>query len=156
MLNIDIPGRGALRLQWLISDYNGTLACDGILIPEVVPLIHALSENVEIHVVTADTFGLAEEQCSRLPVKLTILPVEHQDQGKLDYVRELGAEAAVCVGNGRNDRLMLREAALGICLAEREGACVQTLLEADVVCGSARDALDLLLNPKRLIATLRT
>ena len=61
----------------------------------------------------------------------------------------------VCIGNGRNDSLMLKEAALGICLIQAEGANVVSLLNADIACKSAKDALELLLNPKRLIATLR-
>lgn len=156
MIEIDIPGRGELLLRFLVTDYNGTLACDGILIPEVIPLIRALSIDLEVHVVTADTFGAAAKNLQTLPVKLTILSLERQDQGKADYLRQLGAQSTVCLGNGRNDILMLREAALGICVTETEGACIQTLQAADIVCRSAKDALNLLLNPKRLIATLRT
>jgi soluble P-type ATPase len=156
MIEIDIPGWGELRLHFLVTDYNGTLACDGILIPEVIPLIRALSTNLEIHIVTADTFGHAAKNLQILPVKLKILPPDSQDQGKADYLRQLGAQSAVCMGNGRNDLLMLRDAALGICVTEAEGACIQTLQAADIVCRYAKDALNLLLNPKRLIATLRT
>lgn len=156
MLEINILGSGELRLRYLIADYNGTLACDGTLIPEVIPLLRALSTDLEVHVVTADTFGDAAENLRILPVKLTILLLERQDQRKVDYLRQLGAKSTVCMGNGRNDILMLREAALGICIIESEGACVQTLQAADIVCSSAQDALSLLLNPKRLIATLRT
>ena len=155
MLEIYIPGHGELHLRALLTDYNGTLACDGIMIPELIPLIQALSADLEVHVVTADTFGLAAKNLSILPVKLTILPPDRQDQGKADYLRQLGAQSTVCLGNGRNDMLMLRDATLGICLIEAEGACVQTLQAADIVCRSAKDALNLLLNPKRLIATLR-
>jgi soluble P-type ATPase len=156
MIEIDIPGWGELRLRFLITDYNGTLACDGILIPEVIPLIRVLSTNLEIHIVTADTFGHAARNLQTLPVKLTTLPLDRQDEGKADYLRQLGARSAVCIGNGRNDLLMLRDAALGICVTEAEGASVQTLQAADIVCRYAKDALNLLLNPKRLIATLRT
>ena len=156
MIEIDIPGSGKLCLRFLVTDYNGTLACDGILIPEVIPLTRALSTSLEIHIVTADTFGHAAEYLRILPVKLKILPPDSQDQGKADYLRQLGAKSAVCIGNGRNDLLMLRDAALGICVTEAEGACIQTLQEADIVCRYAKDALNLLLNPKRLIATLRT
>ena len=155
MLEINIPGRGELQLRFLVADYNGTVACDGTLIPEVIPLIRALSNNLEVHVVTADTFGDAAKNLQTLPVKLTILPPDRQDQGKADYLKQLGAQSSVCLGNGRNDILMLRDAALGICVIEAEGACVQTLQVADIVCKSAKDALNLLLNPKRLIATLR-
>jgi len=156
MIEIDIPGSGELCLRFLVTDYNGTLACDGILIPEVIPLIRALSTSLEIHIVTADTFGHAAENLRILPVKLKILPPDNQDQGKADYLRQLGAQSAVCIGNGRNDLLMLRDAALGICVTEAEGTCIQTLQAADIVCRYAKDALNLLLNPKRLIATLRT
>lgn len=156
MLEINILGRSELRLRFLVTDYNGTLACDGTLIPEVIPLIRALSTDLEVHVVTADTFGVVANNVRILPVKLTILPLDRQDQGKADYLRQLGAQSTVCLGNGRNDILMLRDAALGICVTETEGACVQTLQAADIVCRSAKDALNLLLNPKRLIATLRT
>ena len=154
-MEINIPGGGWFRLRFLVADYNGTLARDGTLIPEVIPLLLALARELEVHVVTADTFGTAPDSLRVLPVKLRVLPLERQDQEKANYIRELGTQATVCLGNGRNDILMLEEAALGICVTESEGACVQTLLAADIVCRSAPDALNLLLNPKRLIATLR-
>lgn len=155
MLEIAIPGHGELKLERLICDYNGTLACDGVLIPELAPLLGALSAQLEIHVVTADTFGLAKKQLAELPVQLTVLPADRQDERKQEYVRGLGAKSAVCLGNGRNDLLMLRDAGLGICLVEGEGCSVATLQAADVACRSAREALELLLHRKRLVATLR-
>jgi soluble P-type ATPase len=155
MFEVDIPGRGNLRLAHLVSDYNGTIAVDGKLIPELVPLIMSIAAMVEIHVVTADTFGLAQENLQVLPVKLTILPQDGQDQKKLSYVHELGPGQTIAIGNGRNDKLMVRDAALGIAIVEAEGACVETFQVADIICRSPVDALRLLLNPNRLIATLR-
>ena len=72
-----------------------------------------------------------------------------------DYVRQLGCGSTVCVGNGRNDRLMLAEAALGIEVLQREGCNIEALMKADLVIPSVTDALDLLLHPQRLVATLR-
>ncbi|MBT3312250.1 MAG: ATPase P [Desulfobacterales bacterium] len=155
MLEIDIPGHGRLCLKYIVSDYNGTLACDGKLFPEIDPLLRKLSADLEIHVITADTFGIAEKQLSDLPVKLVVLPQENQDHGKLDYIKKLGASSVASLGNGRNDKLMLKESALGICLLQAEGSNVLSLMESDIVCKSAKDALELFLNPKRLIATLR-
>jgi soluble P-type ATPase len=60
------------------------------------------------------------------------------------------------VGNGRNDRLMLQEAIIGIAVTQEEGASAATLQNADVVCQSIRDALALLLNTTRMVATLRS
>ena len=76
--------------------------------------------------------------------------------GKLDYVKELGCENTVCIGNGRNDRLMLKEARLGIAVILTEGVAQSTLSSADVVCTNIVSALELLLNPLRLTATLRS
>ena len=51
--------------------------------------------------------------------------------------------------------MMLAAAALGIAVCGAEGAAAETLQVADVVVIRIVDALDLLLHPKRLMATLR-
>ncbi len=156
MIKIDIPGFGNLALAHLVSDYNGTLAVDGQLLPGVREAIAALAPDIQIHVITADTFGLAASQLAGLPVNLTITPVESQAEAKLEFVSKLGADAVVAIGNGRNDRKMLDAAAIGIALIQKEGASAVSLASADVVSPGILDALDLLRNPKRLIATLRS
>lgn len=156
MLEIYIPGHKILRLAHLVMDYNGTLACDGKLLDGVKDRLAVLAEDLMIHVLTADTFGKARSELEDVPCKLSILPVDNQDKGKLEYIRQLNPDATVCIGNGRNDRLMLKEASLGITVILEEGAAVETLSMADVVCTSIDSALDLLLNPLRLVATLRS
>ena len=156
MLTIDVPGYRELKIRHLVLDYNGTLAFDGRLLDGVPELISALSKRIEIHVVTADTFGRAQKQLENLPCKLSILPEGGQDIAKEDYVRRLGLHNVASIGNGRNDRLMLKEAALGIFLVQEEGAAVESLMSADIVCLNIVDALSLFTNPKRLIATLRS
>ena len=156
MIDIFIPGFRRLELHYLVSDYNGTLAVDGILLPGVGALLKELSQRIEIHVITADTFGVAADQLSSLPVKLKITPLESQADAKLAFVEELGAEKVVAFGNGRNDRKMLKAAALGIALIQGEGGSAETLADANVVSTHILDALNLLTHPKRLIATLRS
>jgi soluble P-type ATPase len=51
---------------------------------------------------------------------------------------------------------MLKEAILGIAVIQEEGAAVESLVAADIVTRSILDALDLLLRPLRLTATLRS
>lgn len=155
MLKLDIPGSGEVNVSRLVCDFNGTLACDGSVVDGVAERFRKLAASVEIHVVTADTFGAARDALAGLPCKVEILPPGQQDASKLELVRSLGVSDTVCIGNGRNDRLMLKAAVLGIALVQEEGAAVETLVNADVVCQSIRDALDLLLQPKRLKATLR-
>lgn len=156
MLKISIPGYKDLELEALVLDYNGTLACDGELIEGVEDSLEVLAKDLEIHVVTADTFGKAKDRLEGLPCKLVILPSDDQDVGKREYIERLGTEKTVCIGNGRNDRLMLKQAALGIAVLEEEGAAAQTLLAADIVCPSILSAFALLQNPLRLVATLRS
>jgi len=85
-----------------------------------------------------------------------ILPAEDQAQGKLAYVDNLGRDQVAAIGNGRNDRLMLEAAVLGIALIPGEGAAFEALSAADVIMSDIQSALDVLLFPKRLIATLRS
>jgi soluble P-type ATPase len=117
--------------------------------------LEELAGSMSLHVLTADTFGTVEAELSGIPCKLTILPGQNQAEAKLSYVKAVGAERTACLGNGRNDRLMLEEAALGIVISQDEGTAVEALLAADVVCPSVATALELLRKPLWLAATLR-
>ena len=155
MLEVDVPGVQRLRFAHLVADFNGTLAVDGVLIVGVAEALRTLSGKLDIHVVTADTFGRVKEAMAGVPCVTTILPPGDQDSAKLRYVQRLGAAGCVCVGNGRNDRLMVAAAGLGIAVIQGEGAAVETLLAAKVAAPDIAAALGLLLNPARLAATLR-
>lgn len=156
MIKIEIPGWKKLELKYLVCDYNGTLACDGKLMPHLAELLNSISKHLDITVITADTFGFAKNELADLPVTIKILKKKNQTEQKAKFVQKLGAENCVCIGNGRNDRLMLKEAALAICTVQAEGVAVESLKAADIVCSSALDAMQLLLHPRRLIATLRS
>jgi len=156
MIDVSIPGYGHLHVKQLVLDYNGTLARDGVLLPGVSAALRTVSDHVDIHVVTADTFGKAEAQLAGLPCTFTRLGKENQDAAKLEYVKHLGFDSTICIGNGRNDRRMLKNAAVGIAVVQEEGAAVETVNAADVVCTSILSVLELLTNPNRLVATLRS
>lgn len=156
MLEVEIPGFGVLRVAHLVLDYNGTLAVDGRLLDGVAAELRALATQLQIHVLTADTFGLAQSELADLPVSLVILPVKAQAEAKLAHVKRLGASAVVAIGNGRNNRKMLKAAALGIVIVQPEGAAAEAVAAGDLVSTSVLHALALLHNPRRLIATLRS
>jgi soluble P-type ATPase len=75
--------------------------------------------------------------------------------GKVRIVEGLGPERCVAIGNGANDAAMLAASALGIAVVGPEGAAAAAVHAADVVCASIVVALDLLLDTRALIATLR-
>ena len=126
------------------------------MIDGVCEIINDLSKDLDFHVITADTFGSVGRELEHVRCKLVKISIENQAVAKLEYVLNLGKDKTICIGNGNNDRLMLREAALGIALLQEEGACIETLLASDVVCKSVIDAFGYLKEPKRLIATLRS
>ncbi len=155
MLQLDIPGRGKLELAHLVLDLNGTIARDGEVLPGVAERLASLGEGLTAHLVTADTHGKAVTIASRLGVQLARIEPGSEAEQKRALVQRLGAEQVVAVGNGANDGAMLRTAALGIAVLGGEGLAVEALHSADVVVTSIEDALDLLIHPKRLMATLR-
>lgn len=155
MISIQIPGVNTLNLKHLVLDYNGTLALDGSLLPEVVGILGKLHKNFTIHIITADTHGSVKEEVAKIPCALHIIGDKQQDIEKLQYISSLGTETVVAIGNGRNDLLMLKEAALGIGLIQAEGAHGKTLVHADIICTSIISALVMLLTPSRVQATLR-
>jgi len=154
-VTVEIPGKRTLCFENLVLDYNGTLAVDGILKKGTKPLLKELAKHLKIFVITADTFGTVTEQMKNLPVSVTVLPKEKQDEAKMKFVENLGFENTVAIGNGNNDRLMLQKAILGIAVMLEEGVAVKTLNAADIFCKNIEDALTLLIKHKRLTAGLR-
>ena len=152
MIRIDIPNRGTIELQHAVFDINGTLAVDGIPIPGVADYLQSLATLLSIHLLTAGTHGNlpALEQALGHP-----LHIINNGEEKAAYVRQLGPASVIAFGNGANDSAMLRLAAVGVAILAAEGVAVGTLQAADVFTTSPIDAIQLVLHPKRLIATLR-
>jgi soluble P-type ATPase len=155
MLELNIQGFGTAKLQYLVTDFTGTLTLDGTLLPQVKEKLSAIAQLLEIIVLTADTCGTAQNQLSGTPCKIQKIAGANLDQQKEDYVKQLGTEKIVAVGNGANDAKMLRASRLGIAVVGNEGCSVSALTNADVCVCNVLDALDLLLYPKRLQSTIQ-
>ena len=151
-LSITIPGRSELRLEHLLLDVNGTLTNRGVLIDGVPDRLERLRDTLEIRLVSADTFGTLEALAERLEVAAVRAS---GGEDKLRVLDDLGGHRCVVVGNGANDVFVLEAAAVSFVVVGPEGASAAALRCADVVCASAVDALDLLLDPQALSATLR-
>jgi len=148
---VTIPGIGTLTIRQVILDFTGTLAQDGRLLPGVAPRLRRLARRARVTVLTADTCGTARQALARLPVTLRRVAT---GSDKARYAaRQRGKLAAI--GNGRNALAVFRQADLRIAVIGPEGCAGSLLKNADVVCGNVRDALDQLLIPLRIKATLR-
>ena len=155
MLKINIPGREELILSHLILDYNGTIAEDGEIIESIRPRLAALSKDLSICVITADTHGTAAKKCEGLPLEVLTFPTTEVGAIKAQEAMKLTG-GVVTIGNGFNDIPMSDAADLSICVIGREGCCGALLAHTDIVVTSIDDALDLLLKTGRVRATLRT
>jgi soluble P-type ATPase len=155
MIRVEITGSGFLELEHFVTDFSGTLSEDGALLPEIKNKLNELSGKLKIHVLTSDTFGRAKKELEGVNCILHVLEGKGHTIQKEKYVINLGADKVVAFGNGNNDALMLRAARLGIAVCLREGCSRKAIEASQILVKSPTDAIDLLLSPKRLIATLR-
>lgn len=158
MIDISIPGFGAYKLRTLALDFNGTLALDGALLPGVAERLTALAERLHVVILTADTHGTVRDVVAGLPVHVQVVSTApgtpREDAAKRAAIIGLQRDVAF-VGNGFNDRLALEVAALGVLVLGPEGTSTEAMEHADVLVTDIRHALDMLLVPTRLQATLR-
>jgi soluble P-type ATPase len=156
MITIDLPQyKKPIEIENLMLDYNGTLAIDGVLIPKVEEMLIEISKKLNIYIITADTFGLVKAQLKNIPCNLKILESTNQSEAKLNFLNSINSSKTICIGNGFNDSLMLKNSIIGISVIQKEGASVNAINSADIVCFSIIDALELINNPLRIKATLR-
>jgi soluble P-type ATPase len=155
MITVEIPGSGFLELEHFVTDFSGTLSEDGSLLPGIKDKLNELSGKLRIHVLTSDTFGRAGKELEGVNCTLHVLEGEGHVIQKEKYISYLGVDKVVAIGNGNNDALMLKAAKLGIAVCLKEGCSRRAIEAAQIFVTSPVDAVDLLLSPKRLIATLR-
>ena len=155
MLEYEIPNYKNLKINNLVFDFNGTLACSGKVITGVKERLNILAKRCNIVVLTADTFGTVQDMTVNIEIEIEVIKSSNGRLYKKEFIEKLGPQNIIAIGNGGNDELMLKSAALGILIIGDEGAAVSSLMSSDLIVKDIRDALDLLIYPKRLIATLR-
>ena len=155
MVNINIPGTFDITIKNVLLDYNGTIAKDGFLIKGVKEKINHYSDRLAFHVITADTFGFVKNQLENVICTLSIIPENDQAKCKLEYLKKLGPQNTLCVGNGSNDELILKESVLGIAVLQKEGLASKTLLASDLIVHNILDIFEYFEKPNRLVASLR-
>ncbi len=153
-MQVNIPGQENINISHLVLDFNGTIALDGRVLPGIRERLMELEKLLKIHVLTADSNGSAARECEELPVELQVIGQDNQREEKSNFVCKLAPGVAV-LGNGVNDELMFRQADLSIAVIGKEGCATTTLIASQIIVNDVLDGLDLLLNPHRLVPTLR-
>jgi P-type E1-E2 ATPase len=154
-VEIAIPGHETISLRHALFDVNGTLALDGVLLEGVSERLTLIRQHLEVHMITANTHGKQGAIDAELGLTARLMTPGDERFQKAVFLQELGPAQTVAIGNGSNDAWMIRAAAVGIAVLGPEGLSQDALQAADMVVPSILDALDLLLNPRRIVATLR-
>ncbi len=155
MISVSIPGWGDLVIEYLVIDFNGTCAFDGKLKEGVKEMLEKVSRYIKVFIITADSYDNVDNETNIIGFKVLNVKKENSGNEKAKIVKELGPEKVVAIGNGANDALMLREAALGIGVIGEEGCANALIKEADIVVKSIIDAFNIILHEERIVATLR-
>ena len=154
-MQISIPGYRDLDIQNIVFDYNGTLANGGVANDEIKASLESLSRIFSIYVITADTFGTVKEELKELNLEVVVLKSSNHTQEKANFIKELGVNKTISIGNGNNDKEMLKNAVISIAVIGNEGCSTEALLSSNIVVNSIKDAIDILTNSKKMVATLR-
>jgi len=154
MINIQRPDQEPLEIDFILFDFEGTLASDRRVHPKAKDKINLLSKRTKIYILTKEEKERMEEVLKKVKAEIIYLPEGESSQKKLDLLRQLGAIRTAAIGNGADDGPMMEEASLAICVIGKEGASAEAVKNADVVFTDILDALDFLLKPLRQKATL--
>lgn len=155
MISVSIPGWGDLDIEYLVVDYNGTCAFDGKIKENAREIMERISRYIKVFIITSDTYGNIDNEVNTIGFSIIKVNKDGSGAEKARIIRELGPEKVAAIGNGANDAMMLKEAVLGIGVIGEEGCANATIKEADLLVKDINDALNILLHPERLVATLR-
>ena len=154
MITIHRPGREPLQIEFILIDFDGTLASDRRVHPKAKDRINLLAKRTKIYILAKGEREVIEDILRKVKAEIVFSSEGQGSQEKLDLLTRLGKDRTVAIGNGLEDALMIEEAGLGICVIGKEGASGEALRKADLVVTHILDALDFLLKPLRHQATL--
>jgi hypothetical protein len=171
MIPIERPGLNPLEIEFVLLDFEGTLAIDRRVHPKAKDKINLLSKRTKIYIfvnpptppfnkggeggiLAKGEKEVIEERLKKVKAEIIYLTEGVSSRRKLDLLRQLGPPRCVAIGNGMNDAAMIEEAGIGICVIGKEGSSGKTMKNSDLVFADILDALDFLLKPLRQKATL--
>ncbi len=152
-MEYQLPGESPLTINTIILDLNGSLSVAGAIPEGVLSRLEQLQDKgFKLVLFTGNTRGDADMIAGNLGIPWK-LAKDGEDKKRL--AEELDPKTCAAIGNGRIDLELMKTVQLGVVTLQAEGVYTDTLLAAKIVVPAIVDALDLFLEPERLIATLR-
>ena len=149
MIILQRPGQIPLEIEFILLNFEGTLATDRRIHPKAKDKLNLLAKRSKIYILAKGEQEAIGEILKKIKAEVIYLTEGEVSQGKLDLLRQVGAARTVAIGNGVDDAAMIEEAGLGICVMGKEGASGEAIEKADVVFADILHALDFLLKPLR-------
>ena len=148
-----IPGQTDLEIKTIILDLNGTLSVAGRVPDGVKERVDQLKGGgFNVLFFTGNTRNDADDLASNLGIEWKLAK---DAQEKREAAIRLEPETCASIGNGLIDLELMKVVKLRVVTLQAEGVHVQTLLNSDIIIPTINDALDLFIDERRLIATLR-
>ncbi len=154
MILIQRPGQEPLEIEFILLDFEGTLATDRRVHPKAKDKINLLSKRARIYVFATGEKERVGEALRHVNAEVVCLKEGEASEGKVNLLDRLKGDRVAAIGNGLDDIPMMSKAALGVGVMSREGTAAELIAGADVVFINIIDALDFLLKPLRQKATL--
>lgn len=144
---------GGLQIETIILDLNGTMSVGGEIVPGLRKRLGKLNkQGFKIVFFTGNTRGDADDIANELGIDWA---EAQTGTAKKAEAEKLDPETCASIGNGLIDLELMKTVKLSVVTLQAEGVHVQTLLASDIVTPTINDALDLFIDPQRLVATLR-
>jgi soluble P-type ATPase len=152
-MKYNIPGSDEINIETIILDLNGTLSVGGIIVEGVKErLVKLKALGFKLVFFTGNTRNDADAIAEGLGIEWKMAKTA---EDKRDLALSMNPDTCASVGNGLIDVELMKAVKLRIVTLQAEGVHTQTLINSDIVVPSIIDALDLLIDKQRLIATLR-
>lgn len=156
-IDIKVPWGEKYIIKNVVFDLNGTLANNGEIAGTTEELLKELAKHARIYIITADTHNTAESLKKKIGefTEIIVLQSDEHDLEKARFVHTLGFRETVTLGNGGNDLKMVQEGILSFGIMAGEGIYAPLLSKVDIVVHNIDHAIDMLINPMKIVATLR-
>ena len=146
-------GIDEIEIDTIILDLNGTIAVNGVLVDGLIDRLNQLKNlGFKIYLFTGDQRGNAQDLAQETGIKVEIATSTEEKEA---LTQKLDVNKTVAIGNARIDIGTFKRTKLRIATIQAEGIHTEILKYVDILVPSINDALDLLLHPDSLCATLR-
>jgi soluble P-type ATPase len=112
MITMERPGQEPLGIEYILIDFEGTLAVDRRVDPKAKDKMNLLSRRTKLYVLAQGQDQVAEEVLKKVKAEIVHLKEGESSQGKLNLLNELGAQRTVAIGNGLTMSPWLKKPAL--------------------------------------------